>query len=681
MTSRNSFFKLLREDMCRRKCELILSIIVFVIVLVLIPLQVMASGAYAVSQGIVDSKDYILQTLNVLFGIARPILYIVTIVASWICGFSGMSYLFSKSKTDLYHSIPVNREQLFLVSYVNSVLFYAVPYLVTLVLGLLSASCFYEEAVSMWTEAFLAYGYHLLGYTMLLNINLTLVMLSGRLLVAVLGMIASYGYGIVWYILLSLYRNTFLYCLVGENDINVIPILSPVCNYMLSGALAKEIGLQSYIWLMAVITVVCFITARIFYLKRSSCASGGTIAFAKIKPFIKGCVMLPLALLGGVMLYLIYHKFAYWVFGAVFVIAVAHVALQGILEQADIRAIAKGLKTVGIVSVLALIITLTYYCDVFHVNRYIPDSEDIESCAVIVGTEMLSYSGDMYYGNEEVETAAKRMKITDVDLVLKLSKAGYETRKRFYKQEQGENVEACNFNVYYRLKNGKTVRRLYTLDNSEQGNMQILKKVLDSPEYKLGNWVYSSQECDGIRIYGYDKTGAVYSVSVDKISDRQEMFDALRVDIINSSVDTMQEESGLGFIKFYNNHEEIWDEEVSVQYFSKSYEHLMAFLEKRGFMTENIDTVSLPNTEKVTGIATMQYGTPEVVILDRDEIRSIMPYLTWNAEYFPTQLYGTVFENTTDIKEVYVQSSDGIYCAVLKPDAPQWVKERFEILE
>lgn len=691
MTSRNSFFKMLAENGRRRKAEWILSVIVFLAVLVLLPGQSVASSLYL---GWMDGggSEYVAETAKVLFSTTNPMLYCVTIVASWICGFNSMSYLFSKPKTDLYHSIPVSRKKLFLVSYTNSILAYAVPYLITLCIGLLLVFSLSNGTIAIWGDAFLAFGYHLLGYWMLLNINLLIVMLSGRLLVAALGMVATYGYGIFWYVLLEQYKATFLYCLGEENYSSAVQILSPVCNYFLSGCLADYIGLQSFVGLIAVIAVICLATAFLLYLKRPSSASGGTIAFAGIKPVIKGAVMLPLALLGGVIMYGTYHKVVFWLFGAIFVIVVSHVVLQGILEQADIRAIGKDLKMVGVVAVLALFFGSAYYFDVFGYNGYMPDSDDVESCGVLIDSDM---SWSEYYpfleSQQDIdEKRAARMEITDLDQIYELSKAGYETRKRLNKQgtrSEQENGDICNFTVYYNLKDGKTVERTYTIDNSVTENAEKLKNVLDNPQYKISSYAFYASADYDIEIYGYSKNGKTKHLMISDAEEKQALLDALKVDIMENTVDTMKNQPGIGYIKFVNyasSNDVLMGNIAATEYISVSYENVTAIMDKHGFLTENIESVALPAAEKVSELYVYQDDVMLPTYSENSNIASIMPYLKFDTGYYPSPLYGTMFEyQADDASQIKVElyMGDGSYYAVLDSDAPKWVLDKLELNE
>ena len=125
MTSRSSFFKLLKEDLRQRLWTIVLAAIVFILpVPIYIAMEI--SGSWGFGTGMLD---------NFARRLAEPMardsiwLVLVTVCGALICAVSGFGYLFSKKKVDFFHSLPVKRETLFAVRYINGVLIYLVPYL------------------------------------------------------------------------------------------------------------------------------------------------------------------------------------------------------------------------------------------------------------------------------------------------------------------------------------------------------------------------------------------------------------------------------------------------------------------------------------------------------------------------------------------------------------------------
>ena len=117
MTSRNSFFNLLKEDFRRRLWTFILASLVFFGTFPIVFTMMLQSWVSNYKD-----NDFLTQT-KMLEQIANDVSYftgpniwlaVVTCVGAVICGVSGFAYLHSKKQMDFYHSLPVKREQLFL---------------------------------------------------------------------------------------------------------------------------------------------------------------------------------------------------------------------------------------------------------------------------------------------------------------------------------------------------------------------------------------------------------------------------------------------------------------------------------------------------------------------------------------------------------------------------------------
>ena len=147
MTSRNSFFNLLKEDLHRRLWTLILSSLVFFGTFVVAFTMLIQNyvGRYSrVSYDYTNAQliEKISQNLCEDFYACWPWFMVVTIVGAIICGMNGFAYLHSRKQMDFYHSLPVKREIIFSVRFVNGILIYAVPYLAGLLYTYLLSICY-----------------------------------------------------------------------------------------------------------------------------------------------------------------------------------------------------------------------------------------------------------------------------------------------------------------------------------------------------------------------------------------------------------------------------------------------------------------------------------------------------------------------------------------------------------
>ena len=110
MTSKNLFFKLIKQDFKRRIWYPILAFItyfLFLEVILLLKLERLIRFPKAYSyDAITYVKDY-------FFGENAAKIEIIVCISAFLCGISNYSYLHSKIQIDTYHSLPVSRTQLF----------------------------------------------------------------------------------------------------------------------------------------------------------------------------------------------------------------------------------------------------------------------------------------------------------------------------------------------------------------------------------------------------------------------------------------------------------------------------------------------------------------------------------------------------------------------------------------
>lgn len=116
MTSKISFAKLLREDMKRRSWLLALCTVAFFLLGPVICLMNLESQFRRVR---LDMGQYTLKDVKEWFlgfvGFNNGLLMAAVCICAVLCAVTGYQYLHSRTKVDLFHSIPVKREKFFLV--------------------------------------------------------------------------------------------------------------------------------------------------------------------------------------------------------------------------------------------------------------------------------------------------------------------------------------------------------------------------------------------------------------------------------------------------------------------------------------------------------------------------------------------------------------------------------------
>ena len=127
MTSKNLYFKLMKEDLKSRLWAVCLIGLGFFF---LYPIWVaFAAGDIENFQTFDKGIEWYSQEVTGWLSFENGMTVFVMMLTVLICGLSGFSYLNSRSKVDFYHSLPVKREKLFIANYINGILILAVPYL------------------------------------------------------------------------------------------------------------------------------------------------------------------------------------------------------------------------------------------------------------------------------------------------------------------------------------------------------------------------------------------------------------------------------------------------------------------------------------------------------------------------------------------------------------------------
>ena len=324
--------------------------------------------------------------------------YIPTFLLSVVIGLVFFSYLFSKKKVDLYHSIPVSRNSLFIASYLSGIIVYLMAVLAqTLLSVIIAASNHYLTALALkniCATVICNLVYFLYGYA----ITILAVMLTGNIIVSLIGTAVIAGfYPVFMFVILYFYNYfyvTYATCdNVVENMFSKYYWLSPLVGY---GIVISDMG---YIWNRVVSTVVSFsyvklvlplimtiaITAFAYflYMRRPSEAAGKTIAFKVSQPIIR----IPLVILGGLigawfMCSSVNTFRTKWLWlGLLLGVVLSHCILEIIFNESFKALFSHKIQLLCSLAVTMVVVCI-FYTDALHFNSYIPNREKIESASV-----------------------------------------------------------------------------------------------------------------------------------------------------------------------------------------------------------------------------------------------------------------------------------------------------------
>ena len=517
MTSRNSFFNLLKEDLHRRLWTLILSSLVFFGTFGVAFTMIVQNyvGRYSrVNYGYTKAQFIEMVSSNLCedFYSFFPWFMAVAIIGAIICAMNGFAYLHSRKQMDFYHSLPVKREKIFAVRLVNGVLIYALPYLVGLLYTYVLCLIYGVMTWDIFFCGLFMFLIHLMGYLIMYLAGILAMMLTGKLVIAFFGICIVNLYAPAVYALFWLLKDTFFITAYSsgmdfEISLSVTRWLSPFSYYF---SLVNEVIGGGRFWLEFLAFLV-FAAALValnlwLYKKRASEKADTAMAFKITEPVVRFMIAVPVGILAGMLFFSIQYDYGFttsvlWlVFGGLLGGFLCH----GIIEafyKGDIKKCLSHKVQMLVTMVLAAVIPVLFMFDVFGYDSYLPKKNQIKNMAVI--SSEMRFGGSYFDENGwigPVDYALENMKVTNIDAMYELVEilaedAGKHRAERFfdygynyvtaediYGNSNEERYNPTSFIIRYTLKDGSEVIRKY--EYNYYAVMDLLEQIYNDNEYK-----------------------------------------------------------------------------------------------------------------------------------------------------------------------------------------------------
>lgn len=512
MTSKSLFFKLLKEDFKVRIWTLAVSILIFFFSHIVGTAMMLSmykyNRAFSEPTDLLSYKVEFVQTFYSYIGIKNPLFAFIFVVLAVIVAMSGFSYLYSKKKVDMYHSLPVRREVLFFVKILNGILIVILPYIVCSFIASLLVLVNMGDAGIIVTTFFSVAEWILLfifNYT----IVIFAIMLTGNMLIGILACGFLNFYAPAFSQLISGYESTFFdtYYEVGFIAEKVLLKLSGIMVIfgVFDGRLREKM-------LIAVVgSIVLLVINLLLYKKRASESAGKSISFNIIKLPIKFMIVIFMSMLMYLFGYeMMSNSIAWGVFGAVSAGIITHCIMEIIYNQDFKKIFAKKLQML-ICIVISLFVAAVFQFDIFGYDRYIPKVSDISSAAVVsdfLESNASQYFNEMGFHNEtrydsitnieyasdnDIESMLMReMNIKDKEAVVALAKLGVANLSSEWRADSiSERVL-----ISYKLKSGKKVQRVYNIDFDAA--IKELSSIYNDEGYKTGMYPILSEDLKNI---------------------------------------------------------------------------------------------------------------------------------------------------------------------------------------
>ncbi|MDZ5471519.1 DUF6449 domain-containing protein [Bacillus sp. 31A1R] len=534
-----------------------------------------------------------------LFQINQDIQYILFIAAPVLIALFLYRFLHVKESTDLFHSLPVKREQIYHQYTLTGWAYLNVPVLVVAIFVFIEHRAFdldlYFSVGDIWYWA---------GLTILFN---TIIYISAVFVGMFTGL--SMLHGVLAYIflllpvglivLISFNLRFFLY---GFSDYyfanDKMRFLSPLIILERLSHLPIE---MSFVIGYLVISIVLYVLALFVYKKRKSEAVSQAIVFPMLKPvFIMGTTLCT-AFLGALYFGETQNHSTFWlVFGYITGSIIGYLAAQMVLHKT--WRIIDTFKKFPIYAGILLITVALFKFDVFGYETRLPDLKEVTKVHLSNSPHLLMYEDDLnkpfYLKTEE-----------NIKLTHQLHEEIVENRNQKEEWVIGdENVEDVFF--AYELKNGKRFVREYRIDKSKY--KQYFHSIHESKEYKeVTNPLFKVKE-EELKFITINPRGPLNrNAVISESNDMKEFIRILKEDIFASTYDEMYNEKGfqssIGFV--------LGKDSIDIP-LRPSYVNVLNWLKQEGLYEKA--TVSVEDLEYAYVVKKGQLQQEDLRILDMD---------------------------------------------------------------
>lgn len=668
MTSRNLYFKLMKEDLKNRLWAVALIGLVFFFAFPV---------ATAFQAGdLKDAMDYEKALLEYTSTIKDGLSFhsgmtvFLMIISALVCGMSSFSYLNSRSKVDFYHSIPVRRETLFVANYLNGILILAVPYGAALLLSVVIGVSNGISGTELWTLALGSYGLTMVYYILMYSLVVVAAMMTGNLVVGVLGSAVLAFYVPMSVLVVGGYLTTFFRTYMHfqfERIMNTVGRLSPVVEYVYQADLHRTKGMSPFALLAAIAcSVLLAALGALLYRKRPSESAGRAMAFAVTRPVIR-ILMTVLAALGfGLFFWSMRPATGWAVFGVLCGGIIMHCVIE-IIYHFDFKKLFANYRQLVVCLMVSLLAMLAFRYDWFGYDKYLPAAENVKEAAINIDI----LNSWVTYGEAELQEDGRyrwngigsekyifeHMKEPDVESILAIARAGIrqqEWRAAYREQEAYPETKEDRLSVgvaiRYTLNSGRKVCRAYWIPMDEI--LEQAEKLYMDGSYKTGAYPVMSLDTANVSEVRYRELGPEVRLNQLTAEERRELLEAFQQDFAKLSVGQMKKEAPVGLIRFVTVKDAqalAWEERMAklARQNGRDYYYYDEFSERSYYPVYP----SFENTCRILA----RYGADPGTVLDGYDVKSAdVMYRVRHKEYTPA----SSFDGTYYYEEKQLDVSD-----------------------
>ncbi len=684
MTSKNLFFKLIKQDWKKRIwCPIIIFIVYFIAMDISLLMRLDTMRQYS------DRYSYTSAIFleHYFFGSGVEGAIVGGCLTAILCAVSGFCWLHSKTQVDAYNSMPVKRTLMFASKFLSGILQFLVPFMLNIAICLLIGAANGIFTMQALANAVCYAFYALLCFLAVYSVTVMAVSLTGNMIISLIaaGVLLSYSV-IIFVIKENLFNEFFMTCIsMGEQKVysfSPLGLIGRLMNAVNGSKISyrtAEVSYKAFNYGALGGFVLPFILqafnygalSLLFYVKRPSEAAGRAIAFRRAEPVIKTLIVIPASLLIGLcFMEIIEGSFGWFVFGT-FLCFVIMSAVMEIIFHFDIRAAFKNKRHMLFNAACTALIVIIFKYDVLGYDTYVPLDTQLEGCAVSIdGLLDCDYRDEDGHYTSAREYRLKNVNLKDNAAVMELARkaaaqklqvkdsSDFDTYEMY--EEYARDSEFHSIVLGYKLARGKTIYRQYIIDLNDADTHRLLSEVFADEDYKLGITPIFNEDISNVVGETY-LSNLFYNMKLDlgEEEKRRQLIEAYRQDYMQLTLDDIMNTMPIGKLGFEIGMEHLVDVEYSwmTPYYEDEYRqnypvypqftNTISLAKSYGFDynkeldVENVEYIEVSGYKSTThgDGADAQTDSFTITYTDKEQIRQISEALTdsslaqWSHDY------------------------------------------------
>ena len=459
------------------------------------------SGQYAIEEHLsaAEQAARLREVIDSMLGYANPSVLMILVPVAAVLAIEGFSWMDSRSKVDFYESQPLSRGKRFLDICFSSFLYFFFSYVITLEAGLLITGLFHALTRAVLAEIVWNSLCVLALFLAVYGLGVLAAMLTGNVIVACLAFMVLILYEPIFRAVLGGYSSEYLTTYVGSSGgLISTNLLNPVTHYYNSAAFDLKMPL-----ILAGIAALYFALAWLSYRVRKNEHAGTPVVFGPVRTVVRIAMSVIVGLVIGLFISFVRDTF-FINLAWMLLFTVITACIMQIIYDLDFRALFRRPLEILASAVIVILIFLAFLFDVTGFDRFVPDPEKVQDAALYcMNTDTAYVSDDGHYeGNDSFPR--KYMRLTNIEDVTAIAEYG-QKYTRLQKSKSGfpgsgqtpddkggtagdvpgtENT-FWNFEVLYRMKNGKEIYRAFLIPSTVAPSM--MDTVTATKEYREGS--------------------------------------------------------------------------------------------------------------------------------------------------------------------------------------------------